>query len=80
MKAWNEDGKTLTEEYKEAHWDAYWAIHKQKAKLDASLLAITAVGGRGPDGALEEMDKMESLLIRFKDLRCLQERERKPSS
>lgn len=73
MKAWEEDGKTLTEEYQAAHWDLYWAVCKQKAVFDASILAITAVGGRGVDGALKEIEKMEELLLQYKDFVCLKE-------
>ena len=77
MKVWNEDGKTLTKEYLDKHWELYWEIHnKQRAKLNAAILAINAVGSRGAEGVLEEMEKMESLVFAYQELVSEKEKQR----
>lgn len=59
----------MTKEEKEkALWDTKWAINTQRMKLDAAVLALTGVGGRGVAGIREEIATLEHLLIVYEEL------------
>jgi len=73
MKVWNDDGKTLTNEYLEARLMSMIDVQKQVRRFNAATLGMTGVGGKGPAGALEELAAAQLVLEDYKQLRDLKE-------